>query len=271
MITQGRNVSDISIYRSQGGALYSNFNIIVASGKVNTTAYKLIAPLDDLKALPHYRLPSTQYVYIASTNANDNSSGTGARTIQIVGLDSTGQAQLDLVNTNGQTAVQSNLEFSQVFELAIPSFGSNTDSDTGDSVSHGNIWCGTGAFTNGVPANKIVGIKATDNDPNSRVGIYTTKADKITFVKEITAFVESSEAIKDLVQLQIALNLPLVGDNFYAKLGTYQFLETFQYNFTATIPLPPLTNIEIRARSNKTVDKNVTIYLTIEEIDIVNF
>lgn len=78
---------------------------------------------------------------IVSTDVNDNSAGTGARTVLITGLDSNFDLQTETVSMNGTTPVVTSLEFVRVNQILVTSVGAYGDSNEGIiSISHdGNL------------------------------------------------------------------------------------------------------------------------------------
>ena len=84
--------------------------------------------------------------YCASSDANDTSAGTGARTITVTGINTSFAAFSETVTMNGQTSV--NLATANV--LLINSLEVATAGSGG--LNAGIIQCGTGANTSGDPA-----------------------------------------------------------------------------------------------------------------------
>lgn len=84
-------------------------------------------------------------VTVSSDNANDTSAGTGARAIYIDGLAANYSQQVEMVVTNGTTAVSTTQQFFRINAVYVVSAGS-----TGWNV--GNIYVGTGTVTAGKPA-----------------------------------------------------------------------------------------------------------------------
>lgn len=96
------------------------------------------------------RAATPAVVGVASTdNTNDTGGGTGALTVRVFGLDSDGNAQTNDVTMNGTTAVNTGSTFSAVFQVLSLTTGSN-NSNTGI------IYVGTGTFTSGVPAVRML-------------------------------------------------------------------------------------------------------------------
>lgn len=104
---------------------------------------------------------------VSSSNANDTSAGTGARTVYISGLDANHNVASETVTLNGQTAVTTQNSYLHINEAYVATAGS------GNSAA-GSIYIGTGVVTAGVPAT-IYDIIAYDY--NRRVtGSYTIPA-----------------------------------------------------------------------------------------------
>lgn len=104
---------------------------------------------------------------VSSSNANDTSNGTGARTIYIGGLDASYSEVNEIIALNGQSAVTTQNSYTHINEAYVVSAGSLNS-------AAGSIYIGTGALTAGVPAT-IYDIIAFDY--NKRVtGSYTVPA-----------------------------------------------------------------------------------------------
>lgn len=159
-------------------------------------------------------------VQVASTSANDvNTTGTGLRTLAIIGLDAAGAAQTETVTTlNGQTAVATTATFSAVYGIRGLTAGTTGSNE-------GVIWVGNGTFAAGVPPTPYI---STDIGFNkSLTGYYVVPAAKtfygIQFIaslaaanKDVELFIETSadgvfwvtEAVFGVVQ----------GDNIYGPI-----------------------------------------------------
>jgi hypothetical protein len=101
---------------------------------------------------------------VSSSSASDTSAGVGARTVYILGINSTGGEVSEIVTLNGQTAVNTTHTYTEIQSCQVMSVGS-----TGHNV--GNISIGTGTISSGVPANIYGHILATEN--KSLIGHYT--------------------------------------------------------------------------------------------------
>ena len=104
---------------------------------------------------------------VSSTSTLDTSAGVGARTISILGINSTGNEVSETVTLNGQTAVNTTHTYTEIQSALVTSVGSATHNE-------GNISIGTGTVTGGVPAVIYGHILATEN--GSLIGHYTIPA-----------------------------------------------------------------------------------------------
>lgn len=93
--------------------------------------------------VPHPTVASV--LKISSSNANDTSAGTGARTVFIEGLDGSYNVVSETVTLNGQTAVNTTNSYLYVNSFYVVTAGSGGENE-------GNINAGTGTVTSGVPA-----------------------------------------------------------------------------------------------------------------------
>jgi hypothetical protein len=90
--------------------------------------------------------PSATTMTVSSSNTNDTSAGTGARTVLISGLDGDYDEISETITLNGQTAVTTTNSFLRVNRAIVLTAGSG-------GVNAGIIYVGTGTVTSGVPAN----------------------------------------------------------------------------------------------------------------------
>jgi len=90
--------------------------------------------------------PSASTMTVSSSDVNDTSAGTGARTVQIFGLDASYNEASETITLNGQTAVTTVNSYIRMNRALVLTAGSG-------GVNAGNIYVGTGTVTSGVPAN----------------------------------------------------------------------------------------------------------------------
>jgi hypothetical protein len=139
---------------SRQGA-YEPFELQVARGQIQghsvVTVFGYNPDVDtseetvwpDGGTVPHPTVASV--LKISSSDANDTSAGTGARTVFIEGLNSSYAVVSETVILNGQTAVNTTNSYLYVNSFYVVTTGSG-------GVNAGNINAGTGTVTSGVPA-----------------------------------------------------------------------------------------------------------------------
>jgi hypothetical protein len=147
------NYGKVSSVTQKG--LYEPFGLQVARGQIAfhesiqvfgynpdvDTSEETVWP--DGGTIPHPTVASV--LKISSSNANDTSAGTGARTVFIGGLDGSYNVVSETVTLNGQTAVNTTNSYLYVNSFYVATVGSGGE-------NAGNINAGTGTVTAGVPA-----------------------------------------------------------------------------------------------------------------------
>ncbi len=123
-------------------------------------------------------------VSVASTDdTNDNVAGTGALTVRVIGLDASGDSQVETVTMGGQTEVATSNTFSAVFTLLVLTTGAN-------NANTGTIYCGTGTFTAGVPAVRMLSMELGHNISLS--GYFVVPNAKTLVLRQFVATVGSA-------------------------------------------------------------------------------
>jgi len=101
-------------------------------------------------------LASASVLKVSSSSTSDTSAGTGARTVELFGLDANYDEISETITLNGQTAVNTTNEFLRINRMVVKSAGTG-------GQNAGVIYAGTGTVTTGVPANKYATIAIGDN------------------------------------------------------------------------------------------------------------
>lgn len=128
---------------------------------VDSAAEEAIWPVGGL--IPYLASPVTMTV--SSSSALDvNTSGTGAHTVLIRGINNNGDEVTETVALNGQTAVSTTKTYSFIQQVTVLTAGSG-------KANAGVIYVGTGTVTAGVPAVVYNVISIGDN--NSLTGAWT--------------------------------------------------------------------------------------------------
>lgn len=130
-------------------------------------------------------------VGVASTdNVNDIAAGTGALTVRVTGLDASGNAQTNDVTMTGQTAANTASTFSAVFEVLVLTTGAN-------NANIGVIYVGTGTFTAGVPAVRMLSMEVGYNRSTS--AYYVVPTGKTLYLRSLFASVSTTQKDVEIV------------------------------------------------------------------------
>ena len=113
-------------------------------------------------------LSAASVLKVSSSSANDTSAGTGARTVELFGLDGDYNEINELVTLNGQTAVNTTQSYLRINRMIVRSAGSG-------GYNAGVIYAGTGTVTTGVPANIYATING-DGTNQTLMALWTVPA-----------------------------------------------------------------------------------------------
>jgi hypothetical protein len=113
---------------------------------------------------------------VSSSNINDTSVGTGARTIRVIGLNSLYNEIEEDVTLNGQTAILTSNTFIRVYRAFVLTAGSSNN-------AQGDIYIGTGTVTAGVPA--TVYAKITQGENQTLMALWTVPAGYSFFLYQV--------------------------------------------------------------------------------------
>ena len=113
-------------------------------------------------------LSAASVLKVSSSSANDTSAGTGARTVELFGLDGDYNEINEVVTLNGQTAVNTTQSYLRINRMIVRSAGSG-------GSNAGIIYAGTGTVTAGVPANIYATING-DGTNQTLMALWTVPA-----------------------------------------------------------------------------------------------
>jgi len=118
-------------------------------------------------------LSAASVLKVSSSSTADTSAGTGARTVQLYGLDSDYNEINEVITLNGQTSVNTTQEFLRINRMIIRSAGSG-------GTNAGVVYAGTGTVTSGVPANKYATVAIGDGQ--TLMALWTVPAGYTAYV-----------------------------------------------------------------------------------------
>jgi len=192
-------------------------------------------------------------VGVASTdNTNDNAAGTGALTVRVFGLDSSGDLATEDVTMTGQTAVNTIATFSAVYRLLVLTTGSN-------NANTGTLYCGTGAFASGIPAVKMLSMEVGYNISLS--GYYVVPNAKRLVLRQLIATIgTSNKDVEIFIETSSDGSMWFIQGPFGLTAGDFT---------TEIIALPPFvagTHLRLQA-TGSSADTDVTAIIAGELID----
>jgi hypothetical protein len=184
-----------------------------------------------------YAFPSSvTTTTISSSNANDTSAGTGARTVLVDGLNANYERVTETASLNGQSGVTLTNQYLRVNKITILTAGSG-------GTSAGSIFVGTGTVTAGVPA--VVLNRTGSSSNESEAGFYTVPVGYTAFITRWTMSSSNNTANE---ATRFVLRVRPVGGVFGYK-AVYNIPNNGIYECEAAYPiaLPEKSDLEVMA------------------------
>lgn len=207
-------------------AVSANFFLAISKGEIdghsvltkfgqNRTVNAILQDLWDEGGI--YQFPSSATIMsVSSSSANDTSAGTGARTVQIYGLDANYNEQTETISLNGLTGVNTTKSYLRIYRMIVRTAGTTENND-------GNIYIGTGTITDGKPATVYGLIDIGYNQ--TLMAIYTVPAGKTGYLFRITMSSFSSQ------DSEVRLLVRPYGEVFQTKNSEQIKQLAFEHNF----------------------------------------
>ena len=129
-------------------------------------------------------LSAATILKVSSSSTDDTAAGTGARTVEIFGLDGNYNEISETVTLNGQTAVNTTNSYLRINRGIVRSAGSG-------GQNAGVIYAGTGTVTAGVPANTYLSIAIGDNQ--TLMALWTVPAGYAAFLLQTDVTVATTQ------------------------------------------------------------------------------
>ena len=184
--------------------------------------------------------PSATTMTVSSSDTNDTSAGTGARTVQIAGLDGDYNEISETITLNGQTAVTTTNSFLRVNRALVLTAGSG-------GVNAGIIYVGTGTVTLGVPANVYTTING-DGTNQSLQAFWTVPANYNAYIYQTN--ISTGNSSNTPAVLKTLLVARPYGGVFNTKELIVLTDGNHLQNYSFPITLTEKTDIEFRAESS---------------------
>lgn len=180
-------------------------------------------------------LSAATVLKVSSSSANDTSAGTGARTVEISGLDGDYNEISETVTLNGQTAVNTTQSFLRVFRMIVKTAGTGAQ-------NAGVIYAGTGTVTSGVPANKYGAIAAGDNQ--TLMALWTVPANYTAYLLQTDVTVATTQNNK---YATVHLVARPDGEVFQVKDKFVKAQSSHHQQYDIPLKFEAKTDIEVRA------------------------
>ena len=186
-------------------------------------------------------LSAASVLKVSSSSANDTSAGTGARTVELFGLDGDYNEINEVVTLNGQTAVNTTQSYLRINRMIVRSAGSG-------GYNAGVIYAGTGTVTTGVPANIYATING-DGTNQTLMALWTVPAGYTGYLMQYD--VSNGTASNTPAVCKLTLVARPYGEVFQSKdvksLTTGMHIEN---SLVVPVKFAEKTDIEVRAVSS---------------------
>jgi len=185
-----------------------------------------------------YAYPAAATVMtVSSDDANDTSDGTGARTVEIFGLDGNYEKASETITLSGLTEVSTTNSYLRVFRAIVRSSGSG-------NTNAGQIYVGTGTVTLGVPANIYTTIG--DIEGQTLQALYTVPANHTAYMYQLSASMFGNANVFVTVRLMMREfgEILVTKDKFTVSRGEVLVPHDWP------VKIPEKTDIEVRGKSS---------------------
>jgi hypothetical protein len=187
-------------------------------------------------------LTAATVLKVSSSSVNDTSAGTGARTVELSGLDADYNEISELVTLNGQTPVNTTKLFLRINRMVVRSAGSG-------GVNAGVIYAGTGTVTTGVPANVYASVNGVTGANQSLMALWTVPAGYTAYLLQYD--VSNGTSSQTPAVCKLILSVRPYGEVFQSKdvksLTTGMHIEE---TFALPQKFTEKSDIEVRAISS---------------------
>lgn len=191
---------------------------------------------------------SASVMKVSSSSANDTSAGSGARTILLVGLDSSYNKVSETVTLNGQTQVTTTNSYLRITYTELLTTGNG-------NAQAGTIYVGTGSATAGVPATSYWQSEPSYN--NFSFAGFTVPAGYTAYV---TSYTITSQATTANINVSLGLVIFEYGKTFGEYQSTARLTSNgnFDRHFDYPFAIAEKNDVELRAWATTGSAVNVT-------------
>ena len=192
------------------------------------TGFEVVADLGT-----NYLPTSAGVVSIVSSDANDDDGDTGARTVEIQGLDADYNELSETVTMNGTSAVTTTASFLRVFRMKVLTAGSS-------QVNEGNLTASIGGTD--------IAIIHSDNGGQTLMAVYTIPAGKKGYLLKFQGSISKNQ--EAVYQLRIKNGTSDAAWQMKGQWGT--FAQPVTYDYPVPIEIPEKTDIQVQAKAGAT-------------------
>jgi len=197
----------------------------------NTAVGSSFETITDLGGDQYYPT-SAGVVSVVSSDANDDDGDTGARTVEIQGLDGNYEEIFETITLNGTGAVTTTASFHRVFRMRVLTAGSN-------GTNEGNV-------TASIDGNNVARISA-DNGGQTLMAVYTVPAGKKGYIIKFQGSLSKNQEAQFMIRTKDS-----VGGAWQVKGMFGTFSNSVGYDYPVPLEVTEKTDIEIRAKAGAT-------------------
>jgi len=172
---------------------------------------------------------------VSSSSLDDAVTETGARQVEVSGLDANYDEITETIVLAGQTAVTTSNQFIRVNRMKVISAGSG-------GQNAGVIYAGTGAISSGVPANKYATIAIGDNQ--TLMALWTVPRNYEAYLLQVDITVATTQNNKYCTSSLVARPY---GEVFQVKDKFVKAESSHHQEYSIPLKFDEKTDIEIRA------------------------
>lgn len=191
-------------------------------------------PIWDVASVYSYQAAALP-LKVSSPNANDQASGTGARTIKVFGLDENYNEIDETVTLASVTAVTTTQSFLRIFQAQVITAGSGNQ-------NAGIIYIGASTVTSGTPVDKYAAISAGENQ--TLMCLWTVPAGKTAYLQRTAV---SSGATVANIGVTWRLRIREFGGLFRTRDRRSGVRSPVQIKYGAPIVVPEKSDIQLTA------------------------
>lgn len=239
-IPQGKYKGDIYLEAARGKSGFSYQHTFACTFNATTTAEPIWC-----QGGTYTYLSAADHLILASDDTNDDSASTGARTIQIYGLDTNYALQNEIVTLDGFNAVTTTNQYLRIFNAIVRSAGTsgyNEGKIYAIPDAAGNTFTAAGVPT--ITSNILMSVPSTGC--KALAGIYTVP-------ESYTAYLVHAYGTVAENQLPVFSIWTRPYGEVFSNSGAFRaYRNTWTWDAKIPIPIDAKTDIELRAYASAT-------------------